>query len=377
MSEKFFLLESDNSDGARAGILHTEHGNINTPAFMPVGTYGAVKSLSPDDLKESDTQIILGNAYHLYIRPGLETINRMGGLHKFIGWDQPILTDSGGYQVFSLAKMREIDNDGVTFRDHVDGTKHRFTPSMVMNVERMIGADIIMAFDECAPYPSSLEYTSEAERRTASWAAVSKESFDSSEPLYGYRQFLFGIVQGGTYKELREKSAEVIVSLNFDGYAVGGLAVGEPEEVMYELCEFNASLLPKDKPRYLMGVGRPEDLIECVARGIDMFDCVIPTRNGRKGTVYTKAGKLNLNNATYKMDEEPIEAGCSCSSCKSFSKGYLRHLFKMSETLAGRAATIHNLHYFNNLMSDMRKAIIDDNFNEFRDEFYIMRGDKH
>ena len=376
MSDKFFLLETDSPDGARAGVLHTEHGEINTPAFMPVGTYGAVKSLSPDDLKDADTQIILGNAYHLYIRPGIETINRMGGLHKFIGWDQPILTDSGGYQVFSLAKMREIDDDGVTFRDHVDGTKHRFTPSMVMNVERTIGADIIMAFDDCAPYPSSLDYLSEAERRTASWAAVSKESFESSEPLYGYRQFLFGIVQGGTQKELREKSAEKIVSLDFDGYAVGGLAVGEPEDIMYELCEFNASLLPKDKPRYLMGVGRPVDLIECVARGIDMFDCVIPTRNGRKGTVYTKAGKLNLNNSTYKMDEDPIEADCSCSSCESFSKGYLRHLFKMNETLAGRAATIHNLHYFNALMSEMRKAIIEDKFNEFRDEFYLMRGNK-
>lgn len=376
MSNKFFLLETDSPDGARAGVLHTEHGEINTPAFMPVGTYGAVKSLSPYDLKDTGTQIILGNAYHLYIRPGLETINRMGGLHKFIGWDKPILTDSGGYQVYSLAKMRKIDDDGVTFRDHVDGTKHRFTPSMVINVERMIGADIIMAFDECAPYPSSLDYTSEAERRTASWAAVSKDSFSSSEPLYGYKQFLFGIVQGGTHKELREKSAKKIVSYDFDGYAVGGLAVGEPAAVMYELCEFNTSLLPKDKPRYLMGVGKPVDLIECVARGIDLFDCVIPTRNGRKGTVYTKTGKLNLNNSTYKEDKNPIEDDCTCSSCASFSKGYLRHLFRMKETLAGRAATIHNLHYFNTLMREMRKAIIEDKFSEFRDNFYSIRGDK-
>lgn len=376
MIDKFFVLEADHSGGARAGVLHTGHGVINTPVFMPVGTYGAVKSLSPIELKETGSQIILGNAYHLYIRPGLETIKEMGGLHNFIGWDRPILTDSGGFQVFSLAKIREIDDDGVTFRDHVDGTKHRFTPSIVMNIERTIGADIIMAFDECAPYPSSLDYVSKAERRTAKWAALSKESFESSKPFYGDEQFLFGIVQGGTYKDLREKSAKEIVSLGFDGYAVGGLAVGEPEDIMYEICEFNTSLLPNDKPRYIMGVGRPKDLIECVARGIDMFDCVIPTRNGRKGTVYTKSGKLNLNNSKYKTDKDPIEEGCACSSCKSYSKGYLRHLFKMKETLAGRAATLHNLHYFNALMSDMRKAIVGGNFDDFRAEFYSEIGEK-
>ncbi len=373
MSDLFFQLESD-ANGARAGVLTTDHGKINTPAFIPVGTYGAVKSLSPTDLKDANTQIILGNAYHLYIRPGLETINRMGGLHKFNSWEGPILTDSGGFQVFSLASMREIDDEGVTFRDHVDGTKHRFTPSMVMDVERNIGADIIMAFDECAPYPSTTEYATEAERRTRKWAEISKKSFESSEPLYGYKQFLFGIVQGGTYKELREKSAKEIVSLDFDGYAVGGLAVGEPAELMYELCAFNTSLLPKDKPRYLMGVGRPEDLVECVSRGIDMFDCVVPTRNGRKGTVYTKAGKLNLNNSSYKMDETPIEDRCPCNSCETFSKAYLRHLFKMNETLAGRAATIHNLYYFNKLMSDMRAAVSNEKFDEFKSDFYSERG---
>lgn len=373
MRSKFFTLENVDGVGARAGLLTTEHGVIETPVFMPVGTYGAVKSLSSDDLKETRTQIILGNAYHLYLRPGIETIKKAGGLHEFMSWDNPILTDSGGFQVFSLPKLTKIDDEGVTFQDHIDGSTHRFTPSKVIDVERNIGADIIMNFDECAPYPSTLEYASEAEIRTANWAARCKEQFDATESLYGYKQFLFGIVQGSTYKELREKSVEAITALDFDGYAIGGLAVGESPEKMYDICGFNASLLPENKPRYLMGVGKPEDLIECVALGIDMFDCVVPTRNGRKGTVYTNEGKLNLNNAVHKTDSSPIENGCACESCQKYSRSYLRHLFKMGETLAGRAATIHNLHYYMNLMTGMRNAIMENNFGDFRKEFYQLR----
>lgn len=373
MRSKFFTLENVDGVGARAGLLDTEHGVIETPVFMPVGTYGAVKSLSSDDLKETRTQIILGNAYHLYLRPGIETIKKARGLHEFMNWDGPILTDSGGFQVFSLPKLTKIDDEGVTFQDHIDGSTHRFTPSKVIDVERNIGADIIMNFDECAPYPSTLEYASEAEIRTANWAARCKEQFDATEPLYGYKQFLFGIVQGSTYKELREKSTEAITALDFDGYAIGGLAVGESPEKMYDICGFNASLLPENKPRYLMGVGKPEDLIECVALGIDMFDCVVPTRNGRKGTVYTNEGKLNLNNAVHKTDSSPIENGCSCESCQKYSRSYLRHLFKMGETLAGRAATIHNLHYYMNLMTGMRNAIMENKFGDFRKEFYQLR----
>ena len=373
MRSKFFTLENVDGVGARAGLLDTEHGVIETPVFMPVGTYGAVKSLSSDDLKETRTQIILGNAYHLYLRPGIETIKKARGLHEFMNWDGPILTDSGGFQVFSLPKLTKIDDEGVTFQDHIDGSTHRFTPSKVIDVERNIGADIIMNFDECAPYPSTLEYASEAEIRTANWAARCKEQFDATEPLYGYKQFLCGIVQGSTDKELREKSTEAITALDFDGYAIGGLAVGESPEKMYDICGFNASLLPENKPRYLMGVGKPEDLIECVALGIDMFDCVVPTRNGRKGTVYTNEGKLNLNNAVHKTDSSPIENGCSCESCQKYSRSYLRHLFKMGETLAGRAATIHNLHYYMNLMTGMRNAIMENKFGDFRKEFYQLR----
>ena len=373
MSSEFFTLESVDPVGARAGLVRTGHGVIETPVFMPVGTYGAVKSLSSDDLRETRTQIILGNAYHLYLRPGIETITKAGGLHEFMNWDGPILTDSGGFQVFSLPKLTKIDDDGVTFQDHIEGTTHRFTPSIVIDVERNIGADLVMNFDECAPYPSTHEYASEAEIRTSKWAGLCKERFDATEPLYGFKQFLFGIVQGSTYKDLREKSTEAITALDFDGYAVGGLAVGESPDKMYELCEFNASLLPEYKPRYLMGVGKPEDLVECVARGIDMFDCVVPTRNARKGTVYTNEGKINLNNSVYKEDSKPIEDDCSCDSCQKYSRSYLRHLFKMGETLAGRAATIHNLHYYMNLMTGMRNAIKNNNFDDFRKEFYQSR----
>ena len=373
MSSEFFTLESVDPVGARAGLVRTGHGVIETPVFMPVGTYGAVKSLSSDDLRETRTQIILGNAYHLYLRPGIETITKAGGLHEFMNWDGPILTDSGGFQVFSLPKLTKIDDDGVTFQDHIEGTTHRFTPSKVIDVERNIGADLVMNFDECAPYPSTHEYASEAEIRTSKWAGLCKERFDATEPQYGFKQFLFGIVQGSTYKDLREKSTEAITALDFDGYAVGGLAVGESPDKMYELGEFNASLLPENKPRYLMGVGKPEDLVECVARGIDMFDCVVPTRNARKGTVYTNERKINLNNSVYKEDSKPIEDDCSCDSCQKYSRSYLRHLFKMGETLAGRAATIHNLHYYMNLMTDMRNAIKNNNFDDFRKEFYQSR----
>ncbi|MDQ5826313.1 MAG: tRNA guanosine(34) transglycosylase Tgt [Chloroflexota bacterium] len=348
---------------ARAGRLSTPHGGIVTPVFMPVGTQATVKSVSPDELKDLKAQIILSNTYHLYLRPGSELIAEFGGLHKFMGWDRPILTDSGGFQVFSLSHNNKIDDEGVTFKSHLDGSTHRFTPEMVMRVEEELGADIIMVLDECTPYPSSHEYNQKALRRTHSWAERCLRSHSRED------QALFGIVQGSTYLDLRKESARTLAELDFPGYAVGGLSVGEPKEEMHAMLEETVPLLPSTKPRYLMGVGSPEDLVECVARGIDMFDCVLPTRVARNGALLTKDGRLPIKSPRYAHLQEPIEPDCDCYTCRNVSLGYLHHLFRAKELLAYRLNSIHNLRFLARMAEDMRAAILAGTFNSYREEF--------
>ncbi|MEA2575755.1 MAG: queuine tRNA-ribosyltransferase [Chloroflexia bacterium] len=348
---------------ARAGTLNTPHGEIHTPVFMPVGTQATVKSVSPDELKDLKAQIILSNTYHLYLRPGATLVAEFGGLHKFMGWDRPVLTDSGGFQVFSLSHNNKIDDDGVTFKSHLDGSTHRFTPEMVMRVEEQLGADIIMVLDECTPYPSSHDYNRKALHRTHSWAerCLSAQSRDD--------QALFGIVQGSTYLDLRKESARTLSELDFPGYAVGGLSVGEPKEEMHAMLEETVPLLPPNKPRYLMGVGSPEDLVECVARGIDMFDCVLPTRVARNGALLTKDGRLPIKSPRYAHLQQPIEPDCDCYTCRNFTLGYLHHLFRAKELLAYRLNSIHNLRFLTRMAEDMRAAILAGTFNQYREEF--------
>lgn len=361
---KFNLVHTDSS--ARAGILETDHGVIETPIFIPVGTQGTVKAVEQRELVEMGAQIILGNTYHLYLRPGTEVMRAMGGLHKFMNWHRPILTDSGGYQVFSLTDLRKISHDGVTFKSHLDGSSHFFTPLKVVEIQRAIGADIIMVLDECPPFPCDETYARESNTMTVRWAKQCKEVLESSEPLYGHRQSLFAIVQGSIYKDIREQSAKALVDLDFEGYAIGGLAVGEPTETMYEMTEFTTQFLPKTKPRYLMGVGTPENLLECVERGIDMFDCVMPTRNGRNGMVFTRNGRMNIRNAKWKMDDLPIDNGFDSYTNQNFSRGYLRHLFKVDEILGLQLASIHNLSFYLWLMREARKQIVDNNFSRWK-----------
>jgi len=335
---------------------------------MPVGTQGTVKTLSQQELHDLGVQVILSNTYHLYLRPGPELIRRAGGLHGFIGWDRPILTDSGGYQVFSLADLNRITGEGVTFQSHIDGSYHLFTPERVMEIEHALGADLIMAFDECAPYPCTHEYASGSTDMTLRWAErclKRHERLCSEDPL-DYPQTLFGIVQGSVYPDLREHSARGLVALDFPGYAVGGLSVGEPKAVMLEMLDLTVPMLPEDKPRYLMGVGLPEDLVEGVRRGVDLFDCVVPTRYGRNGTVFTRRGKLVIKNAPYAEDFSPIDSECSCSTCQHYSRAYIRHLFQAGEILALRLATLHNIHFFLWLMREMREAILENRFEEWR-----------
>jgi len=361
---KFELIKECKDTGARVGKLYTPHGIIDTPVFMPVGTQATVKTLSPEELKSIDAQIILSNTYHLYLRPGHQLIKEAGGLHKFMNWDQPILTDSGGFQVFSLGDLRTIKEDGVEFRSHIDGSKHFFSPEKVMEIENALGADIIMAFDECAPYPCSYEYAKTALERTTRWAERSKETHKRED------QALFGIVQGSTYKELREQSVKEIISLDLPGYAIGGLSVGESKEIMYEVLDYTTPLMPREKPRYLMGVGAPDNVVEGILRGVDMFDCVLPTRIARNGTVMTKRGKLVIRNASFSRDFQPLDADCNCYTCKNFSRAYIRHLIKSNEILGLRLTTIHNLHFLINLVKEIRKSILEDRFLEFREDFY-------
>ena len=363
MNFSFELLKTDIS-GARHGRVATPHGEFHTPVFMPVGTKAAVKAVSPEDLKEMGAGIILANTYHLYLRPGHELIRDLGGLHRFMHWDGPILTDSGGFQVFSLGKLRRIDETGVAFQSHIDGAKCTLTPESAIEVQEALGADIIMPLDECAPYPAQRDYAVNSMNLTHRWALRSKKASRRGD------QALFGIVQGGMYRDLRQESAKAITDIGFDGYAIGGLSVGEEKPLMYELIAATAPLLPAGSPRYLMGVGTPEDLVFGVEHGIDMFDCVMPTRNARNGTLFTRRGKLVIKNGQYEKDPRPIDEGCLCYTCRRYSRAYLRHLLMSGEMLGSRLNTIHNLFYYTGLMRQMQMAVREDRFAEFKKGFY-------
>lgn len=365
MAIRYELIKECAQTGARLGRLHTPHGIIETPIFMPVGTQATVKAMTPEELKEMEAQIILSNTYHLYLRPGHDLVKEAGGLHKFMNWDRPILTDSGGFQVFSLGDLRKITEEGVTFQSHLDGSKHFLSPEKVVEIENALGADIIMAFDECAPYPAEHDYVKKSLERTTRWAVRCKEAHTNTE-----NQALFGIVQGGMYRDLREQSAAELVALDFPGYSIGGLSVGEPKDLMYEVLDYTTPLLPKDKPRYLMGVGSPDALIEGTIRGIDMFDCVLPTRIARNGTAMTSEGKVVIKNAKYTRDFTPLDPNCDCYCCKNYTRAYLRHLYKADEILSSRLMSTHNLHFLINLMKQVRQAIMDDRLMDFRNEFF-------
>jgi queuine tRNA-ribosyltransferase len=358
----FELLKEDTQTSARAGLIHTPHGDIPTPAFAPVGTQATVKTMTPRDLHELGAALILGNTYHLYLRPGADLVARMGGLHKFMGWDGPILTDSGGFQVFSLQELRRVSDDGVVFRSHIDGSTHIFTPESVIATQEQLGADIIMAFDECAD-PTNYDYNMQAVARTHRWAerCLAAKTRDD--------QALYGIVQGGVFRDLRTQSTQFLATLNLPGYAIGGLSVGETKEQMHAVLEWLHPLLPPDRPRYLMGVGSPEDLFECVARGVDQFDCVLPTRIARNGAVLTRWGRLNLRNAQYAEDANPIDAECACYTCRTFSRAYMRHLVMANEITGLRLATLHNLHFMLETMRRIRQSILDGAFAEYRQSF--------
>jgi queuine tRNA-ribosyltransferase len=348
--------------GARLGVLHTPHGDIDTPIFMPVGTQATVKAMTPRDLLDVNANIILGNTYHLYLRPGHKLVEEAGGLHRFMRWDRPILTDSGGFQVFSLAKINDIKEDGVMFRSHIDGSRHFFTPESVMEIEQSLGADIAMCFDECAPFPSDRKYTIAAMERTHRWAERCKSAHTRPD------QALFGIVQGGMFGDLRIQSAKAITEMDFPGYGIGGLSVGEPKHVMYEMLETMMPYMPENKPRYLMGVGSPDCLLEGVLRGIDMFDCVLQTRAGRNGMALTRNGRMTLKNAKYEHDFSPLEETCDCYCCRNFTRAYLRHLVKEKEILGAQLLTMHNLRFTLRLMEDVRRAIAEDRFGDFARE---------
>jgi queuine tRNA-ribosyltransferase len=398
MHKSFVLSTTDRQSKARQGRLTTAHGVIETPAFMPVGTQGSVKAVSPRELRELDAQIILGNTYHLFVRPGLDAIKHFGGLHKFMNWDGPILTDSGGYQIFSLAKLRKITEDGVEFQNHIDGARAFISPEIAMEIQAALGGDIAMALDECVPYPCEYDYAAQSAEMTTRWAkrckewkeenaqrptpnvqrsndvvasAVSAESGADSLRIAHTTapQLLFGIVQGATFDDLRKASAQAIVELDFDGYAIGGVSVGEPEEEMMRAVESAEPFLPRDKPRYAMGLGTPPQLLQMIARGMDMFDCVLPTRLARNGTAFTAAGTLNLKNAEFALDKSPIEENCACPTCQEFSRGYIRHLIKAEEILGLRLITLHNLYFHLNLMNRARSEIEGGTFDQFRTAF--------
>jgi queuine tRNA-ribosyltransferase len=365
-----FELKSVDPAGARTGRVTTDHGSIDTPAFMPVGTQATVKTLAPDDLRGAGAQIILANTYHLHLRPGQELIREAGGIHSFMSWPGPVLTDSGGYQVFSLADLRKISDEGVSFRSHVDGSSRHLTPESVVDIQLDIGSDIMMVLDHCAEYPCSRETALEAVSRTTGWAERSLERYGNRVSRDGYERVLFGIVQGSVFEDLRERSARELVALDFPGYAIGGLSVGESKEDIYGIAGFTASLLPADKPRYLMGVGFPEDLVEAVARGIDMFDCVMPTRNARNGTVFTSRGRVILKNASNRRDFGPLDPDCDCDTCRNYSRAYLRHLFMAGEMLGPRLATLHSIRFYLHLMEEMRQVIREGLFSQWRKDFY-------
>ncbi len=366
---KFKLTSTDSHSQARAGIISTDHGEIPTPIFMPVGTAGSVKAVHQRELKDDiEAKIILGNTYHLFLRPGLETLEKAGGLHQFMGWDGPILTDSGGYQVYSLGENRKIKEEGVVFKSHIDGSKHSFTPENVMDIQRTIGADIIMAFDECTPYPCEYEYAKKSMGITHRWLQRCVDRVNATQPKYGYHQSLFPIVQGSTYKDLRLQSSEFIAAQDQQGNAIGGLSVGEPHEMMYEMTELVCGILPKDKPRYLMGVGTPENILECIALGIDMFDCVMPTRNARNGMLFTTQGIVNIRNEKWKNDLNPIDSELGGYVSTSHSKAYLRHLIIAKEILGAQIASIHNLTFYLWLVNQARQKIQEGTFVEWKNK---------
>lgn len=363
---RYELIKKDAKTGARRGRIHTPHGIIETPVFMPVGTCGTVKAMTPEELKnEVKAKIILSNTYHLFLRPGDDLVAEAGGLHKFMNWDGAILTDSGGFQVFSLSDLRNITEEGVAFKSHLDGSKLFISPEKSISIQNNLGSDIMMAFDECVPYPADYEYTRKSMERTTRWAERCKAANKNPD-----RQGLFGIVQGGMYKDLREISAKQLVDLDFPGYAVGGLSVGEPAELMYDILSYTTPFLPENKPRYLMGVGTPDYLIEAVVRGIDMCDCVLPTRIARNGTALTSQGKLVVRNATYERDFTTLDPECDCYTCRNYTRAYIRHLIKCGEILGARLLSIHNLRFLVRLMENVRKAIEEDRLLEFREEFY-------
>ena len=363
----FKLIQSDSKSKARIGLLETDRGKIETPIFMPVGTAGSVKAVQQRELIDDiHAQIILGNTYHLYLRPGIETLEKAGGLHKFINWDLPILTDSGGYQVYSLAENRKIDEDGVAFRSHIDGSKQYFTPESVMDIQRRIGADIIMAFDECTPFPCDYSYAHESMKLTHRWLDRCCKRFDETDDPYGFKQELFPIVQGSTYKDLREISAKEISERDRFGNAIGGLSVGEPAEIMYEMTELVCDILPKEKPRYLMGVGTPENILECIALGVDMFDCVMPTRNARNGMLFTSEGIINIRNEKWKSDFNPIDSSLDSYVSNNFSRSYLRHLIISKEILGAEIASIHNLTFYLWLVNEARAMIKNGTFFDWK-----------
>ena len=373
----FSVISKDGSSKARAGYFETDHGVVDTPTFMPVGTQGTVKAVNQQFLeKDIKAQIVLSNTYHLYLRPGTEILEKASGLHNFMNWQKPILTDSGGYQVYSLSSLRKLKENGVEFRSHLDGSSHFFSPEKVIQIQRSIGSDIMMVLDECTPYPCDFEYAEKSTELTSRWAILNREAFDNTNPLYDHNQFLFGIIQGSVFKELREKSASDLNKLNFDGYAIGGLAVGEPAEEMYSITDFTTDLMPENKPRYLMGVGRPENILESIERGIDMFDCVMPTRNARHSVLFTSEGVLTLTNSQFKDDFEKLDVNCDCYTCRNYSRAYLRHLFNAGELLALELASIHNLHFYISLMSEARKKILDGSFKEWKNKTIDLIGNR-
>jgi len=359
MAFQFEIIQRDPLSKARLGRIVTRHGAITTPAFLPVGTQGTVKSLTPEELVEVGVEGILGNTYHLYLKPGHETIGRLGGLHRFIHWERPILTDSGGYQIFSLAKLRKISEDGVTFQSHIDGSEHFLTPEKVMEIQRTLGSDIAMVLDECVPYPSPHDYVKASTRLTTRWAERCLKARRNDDPA------LFGIVQGGMYRDLREESARSLTRLDFQGYAIGGLSVGEPKSIKQDVLEWTPRLLPENRPRYLMGVGTPEDILHATMQGIDLFDCVLPTRNARNGMLFTSKGKISIKQARYAEDPRPIDESCLCYSCRHYSRAYLRHLYLANEILSSRLNTIHNIYYYMELLKEIRAAIEEGRLVEF------------
>ena len=372
MQKSFELLATDRHSKARRGRLTSAHGEIDTPAFMPVGTQGSVKGVSPRELRELHAQIVLGNTYHLFVRPGLHVIKHFGGVHNFMNWNGPILTDSGGYQIFSLAKLRKITEEGVEFQNHIDGARAFISPEIAMEIQMLLGGDITMALDECVPYPCKYDYAAQSAEMTTRWAkrCWERNRRNGETAKRGFADsMLFGIVQGATFEDLRKESAQAIVDLDFDGYAIGGVSVGEPEEEMMRAVEWTEPVLPVNKPRYTMGLGTPPQLLELIARGMDMFDCVLPTRLARNGTAFTATGTVNLKNAEFILDKHPIEKNCVCDACREFSRGYIRHLIKAEEILGLRLITLHNLHFYLNLMNQARAEIEKGTFDQFRKAF--------